>query len=230
MSAAIAEPAAARRPRPSGRELALVIVLGLVGGGGLVFAAGRPWRTVAATAITVRQLDNIPYALGLVGLAGTIAVLAAGRYLRPVVGVLIALGGLGAGVAGVLAEGRPADYGTFAYAPISARTLPHETAWPWISLAAAVLLALVGVAVVVRGNRWPGMGRRYEAPGAPTPSVQDPDRAAWQTLDQGGDPTVDAPPPDAPSPDDEPDPSPPEPEPPEQPPVAADEPPPTRES
>ncbi|WP_308292870.1 Trp biosynthesis-associated membrane protein [Pseudonocardia sp. McavD-2-B] len=45
--------------------------------------------------------------------------------------------------------------------------------------------------LVVREPRLPRLGARYAAPGtqaATTPA--DPDRAAWERLDAGGDPTV----------------------------------------
>lgn len=177
------------QPRPSGRELAIGLLVGLIAGGLLVYAAGRTWRGTTGISITGRQLDDVPYALGLVGLAGTVAVLAAGRYLRPVVGVLLALSGAAAGVTSVLAQRRSLNTGFFSTTPQPAHVSLHSTAWPWVSLAAGVLLALVGVAVVVRGNRWPGMGRRYEAPGSPDPRPQDPDLAAWSALDRGEDPT-----------------------------------------
>jgi hypothetical protein len=56
-----------------------------------------------------------------------------------------------------------------------------------IFMSAAVLLA-VGLGVLVRERRLPRLGARYAAPGA-RPAPTDPDRAAWQDLDAGRDPT-----------------------------------------
>jgi uncharacterized membrane protein (TIGR02234 family) len=68
-------------------------------------------------------------------------------------------------------------------------------------VAAGLLGAAAGLLVVARGRQWPGMGRRYErsgsSPTAPSPAraQTDEDRAqaAWQALDRGEDPTVEAP-------------------------------------
>jgi uncharacterized membrane protein (TIGR02234 family) len=61
---------------------------------------------------------------------------------------------------------------------------------------AGLLGVAAGLLVVVRGRRWPGMGRRYERAdaAAPRPVVRtDEERAqaAWQALDRGEDPTED---------------------------------------
>jgi hypothetical protein len=58
-----------------------------------------------------------------------------------------------------------------------------------------VLLA-AGVFVLVRERRLARLGARYAAPGNRRVTA-DPDRAAWEALDEGRDPTVG--PPDAPT-------------------------------
>jgi hypothetical protein len=80
------------------------------------------------------------------------------------------------------------------------RDQPTEvTAAPLLVVAGAVVLLAVGVLVLVRERRLPRLGARYAAPGERR-AERDPDRAAWQDLDEGRDPTVDpadAPPGDA---------------------------------
>jgi hypothetical protein len=55
----------------------------------------------------------------------------------------------------------------------------------------ATLLLAAGVALVVADRRLPRLGTRYSARPAREPT--DPDRAAWDALDAGLDPTADAP-------------------------------------
>jgi uncharacterized membrane protein (TIGR02234 family) len=81
------------------------------------------------------------------------------------------------------------------------------TAWPWVALLAAALLAAAGVGVLLTGRRWPGPTRRYQArfvsagtgsTTAPEGSGPGPDRAArqgdavtdWDQLSRGDDPTA----------------------------------------
>jgi hypothetical protein len=53
----------------------------------------------------------------------------------------------------------------------------------------AILLLAAGVALVVADRRLPRLGARYAARPAHEPT--DPDRAAWDALDAGRDPTAD---------------------------------------
>jgi hypothetical protein len=63
------------------------------------------------------------------------------------------------------------------------------TAAPVLAVAGAVLLAAAGVVVLVREPALPRFGARYAAAGART-TPADPDRAAWEALDSGRDPTA----------------------------------------
>jgi uncharacterized membrane protein (TIGR02234 family) len=70
------------------------------------------------------------------------------------------------------------------------------TGWPLMAVVAGALALAVGLLVLLRGRRWPAMGRRYERgePGAAGPAKRpatDEDRAsaAWRALDRGEDPT-----------------------------------------
>ena len=52
-------------------------------------------------------------------------------------------------------------------------------------------LAGAGALTVLRGRSWPGLGQRYDAP-APRPVPEGPptERALWEALDRGEDPTT----------------------------------------
>jgi uncharacterized membrane protein (TIGR02234 family) len=78
-------------------------------------------------------------------------------------------------------------------------TAVAATAWPWLVLAGGLLAVAVGVLTMVRGRRWPAMGRRYEAGRKPvvvrsseTASSQTSSSEGWMwdRLDEGDDPTV----------------------------------------
>ncbi len=60
--------------------------------------------------------------------------------------------------------------------------------WRWLALAGGVGVAGAGVATVVRGPRWPAMGRRYEAPAVARRPQDETD--LWRAQDRGDDPTA----------------------------------------
>lgn len=69
-----------------------------------------------------------------------------------------------------------------------------STAWPYVTLSAGVVLALVGIGILITGRLWPGSGRRYEPVRfEPADSVATtPNDAAvsnWDELSGGSDPT-----------------------------------------
>jgi hypothetical protein len=161
----------------AGRELALAVLLCLVGAGLALFAATRTW----AVELTARPAplpplrtartgaDLAPWLSGLavVGLAGAGALLATRRLPRIAVGVLVGLCGVGVVVGAVAAGG--------------------WAGWPVAcGLGGLALLAGGGLAAA-RGARWPALGARYErrTPGPIGPSTV----AAWDALDRGEDPT-----------------------------------------
>jgi hypothetical protein len=122
----------------------------------------------------------------LLALAGVAGVVATGGVLRRLVGALLGLAGAGVlvlGVRALLTDPNAAD----------------GTGAPLLAVAGALVLLAVGIAVLVRERRLPRLGARYAAPGERRVE-RDPDRAAWEELDEGRDPTVDpaeAPPGDA---------------------------------
>jgi hypothetical protein len=174
-----------RRSGPKA-ELGLAVLLCLVGSSLVLLSTSRVWQELMVAGRPplpdmTRQVEGIALvpgvrALALVGLAGVVALVAARRSGRVVVGLLLAV----CGVAVVVQVGRAVAGG------------PPLTAWPWVCLAGGALLASAGALVVVRGSRWATLSRRYEPPGARTeqePAGEASERALWEALDRGEDPT-----------------------------------------
>jgi hypothetical protein len=133
-----------------GQLLAAVALWGAAALGGDPAAAGL--RAVALLAVA--------------GVAGTIA---SGGLLRRLIGGLLALAGVLAGVIGV-------------GGPLLAVLL---------ALLGAALLLAAGAVLAVRGPMLPRMGSRFDPTGGPAgKSRQDPDRRMWDALDAGDDPTA----------------------------------------
>jgi uncharacterized membrane protein (TIGR02234 family) len=173
----------------------------------MLLAAGRPWLYALAVQEPVRvyvsvkgsSLSPTVPAVGLVCLAGTVGLLAARAALRRVIGVLIALAGLGAIVATVL-QARPGDGDLSARAGAAvgtasaAATEVDHTLWPALAVVGALMCVAAGALTALRGGTWPGMSSRYERPD--TVQVQPPAPAAdtaldqWRALDRGEDPTL----------------------------------------
>lgn len=180
------------------REPLLAALLCLVGAFLVLVGVGQDWAHVEVAAgplapestvdVAGRDLVAGVQALGLVGLAGVVAIAATRRWGRVVVGVLLALAGLGVVLASaavdVVAEaGRVAD-GEVGLTP-----------WRAVTVGGGVLLLAAGVLVAVRGRGWAWLGRRYEPPVADpvAPAPAAPERALWEALDRGEDPTAEAP-------------------------------------
>jgi hypothetical protein len=145
--------------------------------------------------------------VALLALAGVAGVVATGGVLRRLVGGLLGLAGVGVLVFGLRALVLD-PYATDASAEslpqppsgVSVDALRYQptdgTGAPLLVVAGAVALLAVGIFVLLRERRLPRLGARYAAPGERRVE-RDPDRAAWQDLDEGRDPTID--PADAPS-------------------------------
>ncbi|WP_231486392.1 Trp biosynthesis-associated membrane protein, partial [Candidatus Blastococcus massiliensis] len=150
-------------------------------------------------------------AAGLVLLAAAVALLAVRGTGRVLVGLLAALAGGALGWSGlrVLTGGLDEagrDLPGLAGATVTGTSAEVGTTWPTLALVAGALAIAAGAFVAIRGRAWPGMGRRYERPGAtpvagviapaataPSAPRTDEDRAAeaWKALDRGEDPTTD---------------------------------------
>ncbi|MFF0214674.1 TIGR02234 family membrane protein [Streptomyces vinaceus] len=188
------------------RSVAVALLFGALGASVVLLASGRVWaRGTAAVGggslpLTAdgRAVTGLPAALAIVGLAALVAVFAVRGRSRLLVSGLLALSGLGAALAAVLAadDRRALDERA---ARTTADTAAHvaaltHTAWPYVTAAGGVLILLAGLLALRFGGGWPAMGGRYERDGSPRPrkaAAVDPDRPEdlWKALDRGEDPT-----------------------------------------
>lgn len=187
------------------RGLLLAVALAGIGGAVAALAGTQPWATgtarsaVTTTAVSISGGTAAPVATaaGLLGLAAVAALPATRRIGRPLIGLLLVVAG-GAAASATLAfltdpahgefrtVGLPDGGPTVAAAP--AAVTVTMSAWPWLSVVAAVLLLGAGLLAVLTGRGWPVLGRRYDAPGGP--SVARGPAAVWDELDAGRDPTA----------------------------------------
>jgi len=191
-------------PARSGRALGLAC-LGLALAAGLLWGASTlVWYRVtpagrAPVALTGAQAAPSLTGFALIALAGVAALVATGGVVRRVLAVLLAVAGLV--VAGIAAAALlTSPFATDASAAglprppsgvsiDSLRYQPTETTpAPLLAVVGGLALLAVGVFVMVREPRLSRLGARYAAPGK-RPVEIDPDRAAWQDLDAGRDPT-----------------------------------------
>lgn len=196
--------------RDDRRSLGVVVVLLLLGAGTAWTSGSLTWFTVevptargtVAASVTGSQIQPTVTAVAAVLLAAVAATVALSGIARRVLGVLVALAGVAAGataVARIVTPPAPAEL-VSARAGLNTAGQPIGTspvsvgAGPWVAVAAGVLGLAAGVLLVVRERRMARLGARYAAPGSAT-APSDPDRAAWEQLDDGGDPTA-GPPPD----------------------------------
>jgi uncharacterized membrane protein (TIGR02234 family) len=177
-----------------------------VAGGVALFAAGQRWAGVTADrprplppvdgSLTGSAAVPLVPAMGLLLLAAAVALVAVAGVARVLLGVVLAgAGGVLAwsavrALTGGLAEAATQLPGVGRTAgPV---TVDATAGWPVAVVVAALVAVLVGVLVVVRGRGWPGMGRRYERPGATAPRERREEERttdAWRALDRGEDPT-----------------------------------------
>ncbi|SDU75609.1 TIGR02234 family membrane protein [Jiangella alkaliphila] len=178
-------------------------VLGLV-------AASRSWGTaeqsssLSVTTEPVSGSDLLPLApaVALVALAAVVAVPAVRRLGRRVVGgVLAVLGAVQAVMAAVVLpdlDGRVSDWlATGPEATGPAESVSTSPAWAVAVVLAGLLVTVAGLLVAVRGPSWPSMGARYERSGGrgrrpaaePAKKPAEGNRATWDALDRGDDPT-----------------------------------------
>ena len=200
-----AAPTAAPTGSPARREIGLAVLLCLVGAFLVLVAAGRAWIELVVTSplvddrtlgVTGAELSPGVRALGLVGLAGVVAIAATRRTGRVVVGVLLLLVGVGvvALSVGVLGDAvvRAQDTLTVQEAGGALSDDSRGTVWPYACAAGGLLLAAAGALVAARGRRWAALSQRYDAPAVREQAPPTPERAErelWESLDRGEDPT-----------------------------------------
>ena len=193
----------------SGRSRLLAVLAVLAGAGLVVLAAGRSWVTVtlpagaAAVHADGRAAAPGAVAIALVAAAGGVVLATAGAAVRTVVAGLLLLAGLGVAALSVPVWQAPEDAAAASVSRVTgtvgqpAGGSAGATAWPAISAAGGLLVAAGGVTGLLRGRRWAGPSRRFDAPGAPVaagaapPGLPERDRRldAWDSLSRGEDPT-----------------------------------------
>jgi hypothetical protein len=174
--------------------------LGLVGAAGLLWGASALiWYVVSPTGrapLVFSGAQVTPSLAGVawVALAGVAGIVATGGVARRVLAGLLGAAGMAAATIG-LAGWTRTEYAVDSEGPVPpGATMPPPplavTAAPLLAVAGGLVLLAVAVFVVLREPRLSRLGARYAAPGA-RPVEADPDRAAWQDLDAGRDPTAD---------------------------------------
>jgi uncharacterized membrane protein (TIGR02234 family) len=189
------------------RRLGAVCLALLAGAAALETAARLAWFTAGVDAVgrgtvvvTATGADLVPGLTGvaLLAVAAVAATVALGGPARRVLGglVVVAGGWVAVTVARLLvAPPTPADVAALPGAPTGGNPVPGSAtlhAGPLPAALGAVVLVAAGAALVVAERRLPRLGARYTArPVAEPVLAADPDRAAWEALDAGRDPTVD---------------------------------------
>ncbi len=181
------------------------VVLGLLAAGAAaLFAVTRVWSSATVRTpglptdeVSVSGVDAAPILAGLalVIVAAALGVVAAGGWLRQLIGLLIAaLAGVAALRAltldaGGAALGRALKDSPAYIGGLNGDPPVNGAAWPWLAALAFAIASVLGIVVAVRGRAWPRMSARYERP---APSVSEPADEAdlWRAQDQGRDPTA----------------------------------------
>jgi uncharacterized membrane protein (TIGR02234 family) len=200
-----------------------------------VFTPQKP-LTAQVVSVSGNDLVPLAGALALAALAGLIAVIATKGVARRVVGGLLALFGAGAGAAVLtsisagtvvsVAAGKVASPesaalsgtaagsatsggsggGALVVGDTAGRAIMSGTPWQAAVIVGALLIFAAGLATAMRGQDWPVMSARYDAPGARDAAAagraaepgaarkagRPADAASmWESLNGGEDPTED---------------------------------------
>jgi uncharacterized membrane protein (TIGR02234 family) len=203
-AATITEQAAVRPARSSARSKGMAALLAAVGSGVILLTIGRGWAHGWVTSpikfdVTASgsQLTGVPYALGLAGLAGALALFAVRRIGRYFVGAVLALAGAGTvyAVADRLSKLDDALRSQAATQGLGADdrfSNVDNTLWPYLTILGGVLLCAAGIYTLARGRGWSGLGNRYEAPAAQDEKAAAPgaamtSRDLWDAQGRGTD-------------------------------------------
>ncbi|MBR7825160.1 Trp biosynthesis-associated membrane protein [Actinospica sp. MGRD01-02] len=190
--------------RKATRAKTLAALLAAVGAGIVLLTIGRGWADGYVTSpirfkVTASgsQLTGVPYALGLAGLAGALALFAVRRIGRYLVGAVLALAG--AGTVYSIAD-RLSRLDEALHTQAAAQGLGSDTKissidnsfWPYLTIAGGVILCAAGVYTLVRGRTWSGLGNRYESPAnaaqaAAKPASEVTARDLWDAQGRGSD-------------------------------------------
>jgi len=187
----------------SARYLALLGVLGALLG---FWSATRTWITVdvKATSVQIPQvvIDGADAAasvtaVAVVVLAGSLALLIAGKISRYIIAALSLLAGVVAITAGI---GALTDPQSVAATAVSEATGLAQNAgdyaltpWPAVAILAGAVMALQAVLIFVFAARWPAKASKYDRQVAKKADIADDDSsrniASWEQLSAGEDPT-----------------------------------------
>lgn len=168
------------------RERALVSVAGLVGAALASITAGKVWYRTSGHAFTGDDLtDRGAQALALACLAGFALSLLSRRLGQRILGVLIAVLGIGLGW---LAIARRVPDAALLHRTLGVSDVEGRgTATPWFVVAGAVLAVAAAVAMVVRSGHWATGTSRFDRQKVTTVRTS---IDAWKAIDEGIDPTA----------------------------------------
>ena len=188
----------------SARSLALFGLAGALIG---LWSATRTWITVdvASSSVQIPQIvvDGATAAasvtaVSVVVLAGSLALLIAGKIARYIIAAICLLAGATVITAGIGALRDPQAVASTAVAEATGLAQNAGeyalTAWPAVAVIAGVLIVLQAVLVLVFAGRWPAKASKYDRQAAKA-SVEPKDQssrniASWEQLSQGEDPTA----------------------------------------
>lgn len=189
----------------SRRALVVTITALIAASAALSGAAALGWaqldvqaelRGIVQQRLTGSAVLSVLGPLALLALTAVAAVLASSGRVRWLLGALL----LGSAVVPALAVLRVLDARWLTDLAMAAPDRPARSvpvgavtvlfAGPALAVVGAALLAVAGVALVVRGHRMPRLGRRYEAPRVRRDGQLPPDGKLWERLDAGEDPTA----------------------------------------
>ncbi|RWZ84145.1 Trp biosynthesis-associated membrane protein [Glutamicibacter sp. HZAU] len=188
----------------SARSLALFGLAGALIG---LWSATRTWVTVdvASSSVQIPQIvvDGATAAasvtaVSVVVLAGSLALLIAGKIARYIIAAICLLAGATVITAGIGALRDPQAVASTAVAEATGLAQNAGeytlTAWPAVAVIAGVLIVLQAVLVLVFAGRWPAKASKYDRQAAKA-SVEPKDQssrniASWEQLSQGEDPTA----------------------------------------
>ncbi len=217
-SSAPADDADSSVPDRRGYRLALMLLA--VGAALLFLGFSQVWVTAEVTQqglpslvieLKGREIQPAGSAAAVLALAGIAGLVATRRFGRAVTGVLLVGEGLlatGGALWFGLGVGNRSDVVRLVSEKAGIDVDPALSVHPWwvVVVIGGLMLAIAGLAAMLRGGRWPVLGGRYErstVDDAGAAKAHAPAAGAWEQLDQGLDPTLDPatdPAPDRPGP------------------------------
>jgi len=189
------------------RQLGLAVAACALGAAVALLAAGQPWARAQvvqgplrlALAPSGRTLAPLVAALGVVALAGAVAIAATRRAARLVTGVLLSSCGAVVAIAALrtradLARALAGEAGRAVGRASATPVGVVATSWPWVAAAGGALITAAGLLTVARGRGWPAMSARYDAPAGRPQVPATAERPSgttgmWDAQDRGDDPT-----------------------------------------